>query len=306
MSREHLMLRHTQAFFASLGRLVKNPLANFMTIAVIAIALALPAGLYVLLENMQGVSSNWNNSAQISMYLKTGITDAQAQEIVSQLQGDKQIDAVSYISPAEGMREFEKRSGFADVLSQLKDNPLPGVIQVRPVLSEQAPFMVDQLVQRLKQLPQVEAVQLDLEWIKRLYALVSIAKRMVWALGSLFAIAVLLIIGNTLRLAIQHHRAEIEVIKLIGGTAAFIRRPFLYTGMLYGLCGGVGACLLVNGILSWLNAPIAHLVGLYQSSLHLTGLNSDSALTVISIGIFLGLLGAWLSVTRQLQTIEAE
>lgn len=300
------LLRHCQAFFSSLGRLWRHPVANFLTIAVIGIALALPAGLYILLQNVKTISHRWDSTTQISLFLKSNISLDQAHMLVKQLQTDSDIQKVIYISPEQGLEQFEKESGFSDLLQQLHTNPLPGVITVLPSDNLNTPFSINQLVIRLKQLPQVDVARLDMEWIKKLYTMIDLAQRAVWALGILLALTVILIIGNTIRLSIQNARREIEVTKLVGATNAFIRRPFLYTGLLYGTIGAFIAYLLVNVLLIMLVGPIEKLAELYQSDYYLRGFSLFSTEILFIVGIVLGLLGSWLAVGRQLKEIEPE
>lgn len=298
------MMRHGQAFFASLGRFFHYPLANIMTIAVIGIALALPTGLYVLLQNVKQISHGFDNSAQISMFLKMNVSSDQAQLLLQKLQQDATIAKATYISPDEGLKQFETQSGFGNVLLQLHSNPLPAVILVKPAVSLQTPLAIHQLLMRLKQLPDVQSVGLDMEWIKRLYGIINLAERGVWVLALLLALGVILIVGNTIRLIIQNNRLEIEVTKLVGASNAFIRRPFLYSGILYGFFGAWVAFLCVELLLGLLSTPVENLTGLYQSSFVLRGFNLFSTELLFLIGIGLGLSGAWLAVGKQLRRIE--
>lgn len=295
---------HGQAFFYSLGKLCLQPLANFMTIAVIGIALALPATLFILLQNIQTLSAGWNNKAQISLFLKQDITDQQAHILQQQLRTQSAIAKVTYISPAQGLAEFAKQSGFGNVLQQLNSNPLPGVLLVEPAIRVNTPLRMHQLVVQLKQLPEVDIAQLDMGWVKRLFGIINLAEHSVFALGFLLALTVILVVGNTIRLSIQNARDEIEIAKLVGATNAFVRRPFLYTGIFYGFFGALVAYLLVDLLLLWLSSPVATLSGLYQSGFYLQGFSLLSSEILFLIGMGLGWFGSWLAVTRQLKKIE--
>lgn len=303
-SLNNLFARHGQAFFSSLGRLWRQPLANFMTIAVIGIALALPATLYILLQNIQQVSHGWDNKAQISLFLKQDVNASQVQVLQQQLMLDQAIGKVKYISPSQGLKEFESQSGFGNVLQQLHSNPLPAVLVVEPGLMVNTPLAIHELLNQLKQLPQVKMAKLDMGWIKRLFGLINLAEHAVWALGFMLGVAVILIVGNTIRLSIQNRRDEIEVTKLVGATNAFVRRPFLYTGIFYGFFGALIAYSLVNLLLFWLAQPVANLAGLYESSFTLSGFSLFSSEMLFLIGMGLGLLGSWIAVARQLRRIE--
>ncbi len=298
------LLRHLQVFFYSLGVLSRNPFATFMTAAVIGIALALPSGLHVVLNNAQQLSGGWDGAAQISLFLKRGVKDAEAKRLARQIQKLPEVASVDYISRQEALQEFQRFSGFGDALKALNNNPLPSVLVVRPTSSASTPAATEDLVQRLQDYPPVDIAQLDMQWVKRLYVIMELVRRGVVVLAALLALAVLLVVGNTIRLAIQNRRDEIVVMKLIGGTDAFIRRPFLYTGFWYGLFGGIIAWLLVSLSLAILSDPVERLTGLYQSQFKLTGLETTTTGMLIGLSILLGLAGSWLAVGRHLRDIE--
>ncbi len=298
-------IRHLQTFFYALGQLSRRPFSTLMTSAVIGIALALPAGLNVLLANAQQVTAGWDGATQISLFLKTSVSETQAQALAQQLRAMPQISSVRYISRAQALAEFKKLSGFGDALSMLEDNPLPSVLVVFPRMNESGgAAAVQMLLSQLRARPEVDMAQLDMQWVKRIYAMMEIISRGVWVLASLLALAVLLVVGNTIRLAIQNRRDEIVIIKLIGGTDAFIRRPFLYTGFWYGLFGGVLALLLIQGALLALAGPVANLAGLYNSGFRLSGLGLLHVAVLLGGGALLGLAGSWLAVGRHLREIE--
>ena len=297
-------LRHLQTFFYTLGQLSRRPFSTLMTTAVIGIALAMPTGLHVLLKNAQQVTASWDGATQISLFLKTNVRESAAQALATKLRKQPNIDEVRYISSAQALAEFQELSGFGEVLEFLDDNPLPAVLVVHPALGDTGPAEVKRLVDQLGQYPEVEMAQLDMQWVKRLYAIMAIVQRGVWVLASLLALAVLLVVGNTIRLAIQNRRDEIVITKLIGGTDAFIRRPFLYTGFWYGLFGGIIALLLIGTALWLLKHPIHQLAVLYYSPFRLDALSGDTTLVVIGFGCLLGLLGSWLAVGRHLRDIE--
>lgn len=295
-------LRHVQVLFFSIGQLARTPLTTLMTLAVIGITLALPTSLYVLFDNLQRASHGWDAGVQISLFLKHDTSERAASALVDKVRGMPQVAAVEYISRAQALAEFKRLSGFGDALDVLDNNPLPPVLVVRPTPG--SPSQVQALVQALSRLSDVDLAQLDLEWIKRLHAMLTIAQRGVLILAGLLALAVLLIIGNTIRLAILNRRSEIEVIKLIGGTDAFIRRPFLYSGLLQGFFGAVVAWLLVSLGLLLLSGPVRDLAGLYGSRFELGGLGLENALWLLLAGASLGWLGSRLAVSRHIRSIE--
>lgn len=298
------LVRHLQTFFYALGQLSFKPFSTLMTVAVIGIALAMPAGLHVLLINVQQVLSGWDSAAQLSLFLQHDTREAEALALAERLRARQGISSVEYISSAQAMNEFQRHSGFGEALSALEENPLPPVLVVYPAIELQGPELLQQLRQELAGEQAVEIAQLDMQWVKRLYALMDIGKRGVWVLAVMFALGVLLVVGNTIRLAIQNRRDEIVIIKLIGGTDAFIRRPFLYTGFWYGLLGGVIAFILVELALWLLSGPVNNLAALYSSEFRLASLDLLTAAALLCGGMLLGLCGSWLAVGRHLRAIE--
>ncbi|WP_083250920.1 permease-like cell division protein FtsX [Acidihalobacter aeolianus] len=297
-------LNHARAFFFSLGKLYRTPLASAMTVAVIGIALALPAGLYVVLSNLEQLAGGWDRGVQITLYLKSGTSDQAMTTLAEQLQSDPRIARVKTVTPAQGLAELSASAGFGDALQALPSNPLPAVVIVYPHLQGRQTAQIRNLREALAARPEVADAQLNLVWVERLYAVVTIAQRAVWVVGGMLGLAVLLVVGNTIRLDILNRSQEIEVAKLIGATNAFIRRPFLYGGFWLGLLGGLLALLLLTVALLLLAGPVNHLAGLYDSRYTLSGLDFDDALRLLGLSILFGLGGSWLAVGRHLRAIE--
>ena len=136
---ENYLARHAQVALNSLGRLYRAPLASMMTAAVLGIALALPTGLYVLTNNLQRLSTQWDGGANISLFLRNSIATEQAQELQRELQRWQEVDSVQLITPDQALAEFRELSGFGDVLGALQDNPLPAVLLVTPVEGHSTP-----------------------------------------------------------------------------------------------------------------------------------------------------------------------
>lgn len=295
--------QHVDCFFASLQQLIRTPLASFMTIAVLGIALALPASLYLLLENVQQVSQDWQGTAQISLFLKPKVSDDNAKTLADMLYKRQEIKSIRIISRDEALSEYKALSGFSEALNVMETNPLPTVLVIQPT-EEISPDANQSLYESLRKLPEVETAQFDMRWLNRLYAMMEIAKRGILVLASLFALSVLLVIGNTIRLTIYNRREEIEVVKLLGATDAFIRRPFLYTGFWYGFLGGITAWLVVNLSFWWLQEPVRQLATLYHSQFELIMLNMFAGMMLLAGGALLGVMGAGLAVGRHLKEIQ--
>ncbi len=299
----HLGL-HFQVSTTTLAKLAATPFSSFMTAAVIAIALALPAVLHVFLDKVQSLSGSWRDSAQISLFLNEGLSEKAAADFAAELGSWDEIANVVHITPEAALAEFAASSGMGDALALLDENPLPNVVVVTPTMAHKAPEQVAALTARLKEELQVDIAQMDLEWLERLHGLLGLADRVVAVLGGLLAAAVLFVIGNTIRLAIQNRRDEIEVTKLIGGSDAFVRRPFLYSGFWYGLLGALMAWGLVNLLLALLDDPVQHLATLYGSEFRVGLVDIYTTLLLLAGGPLLGWLGAWLAAGRHIRAIE--
>lgn len=297
-------VHHRLSAWDSLTRLLNAPLSSLMTWLVIGIALALPVGLSVALDNARTISVGWDSPAQISLFLRAEVSMDAAELLRERILERSDVSSVRLVSRDQALEEFRQLSGFGDVLENLDDNPLPNLVLVTPLGGDGQAQRAAALQLALQEEASVERAVLDMEWVQRLNALVQLSQRAVAALGAILGLGVLLVIGNTIRLAIENRRQEILVIKLVGGSDAFVRRPFLYTGFWYGLGGALVAWLVVAIALWWLQGPMATLALLYQSSFQLEGLGLLDSLGLLAAGSFLGLLGAWLAVARHLSAVQ--
>ena len=298
------LVSHAQSFVYSLGQYYRNLLSSILTTAVIGISLALPGGFYLLLENAQQVTAGWGGAIQITAFLKPEIDDAAAKNLVAKLMDNQNIQTVKLIDREQALAEYKELSGYSDVIDLLDENPLPSIIIVFPKIDALTEGRDLQIIDFLYSQPEVEVAQYDQQWIKRLYGIIEIIKRSVIIFSAFIGFGVLLIVGNTIRMAIYHHRSEIEISKLFGATNHFIQRPFLYTGFWYGLSGGIASWLLLSLTLQFLKQPVNRLAGLYASELSLANLTITETLILLACGIFLGIFGSWISVQRHLRAIE--
>ena len=285
-------------------RLWQQPISSVMTWLVIAIGLALPALLYVVINNVQSLSNGWQQEQHLSLFLQIGVADSKAEKLTQQLQLRPEVLKASYQSPKQSLTEFKAESGFGEALNYLQDNPLPGVINVQLKLASGDWSGMRNKVKEFEMLPAVESAQFDLQWLQRLHAIVAVGERFALLLGFVLAVAVVLIIGNTIRMNIEARRAEIVVVKLVGGTNAYVRRPFLYTGLWLGIGGALLAWLLVTLLLLLWSGQVAELMSLYSSDFSLSGLGFLASIILLIAGAVLGLCGAWLAVSRHLSDIE--
>ena len=302
---QNYVLRHAQTLFYALGQLSQKPFSTLMTTAVIGIALAMPTGLYVLLQSVQQVPHGWDDSTRISLFLHRDISEDQATALAEQLRKRPDIASVNYVSRAHALNEFRRLSGFDAALDALEDNPLPATLVVHPVVGKMGGVdQIEHLLEELRDQAEIDLVQLDMQWVRRLFALMEIGRRGVALLAGLLALAVLLVVGNTIRLAIQNRRDEIVIIKLIGGTDSFIRRPFLYIGLWYGVFGCFCALIMVEASLFMLQEPIQNLAILYNSDFGIHSLDLKTGALLFVSSVLLGLIGSWIAVGRHLRAIE--
>lgn len=292
-------MRHFHAALSCLGQMRQRPLITVLIVMVIGIALALPAGLFVLLKNAETVMGQADEKAPISLFLKMPVSDSQAGELVKQLSGHPDIAKVEYISAAQGLAEFQKQSALGGVLNGIKENPLPGLIRVTP-RSEADLGYLDNLAQAFKAIPEVELVQYDQDWVTHFNALLDLGRHLIYGLAILLALGILFIIGATIHIATEQHHEEILVYQLVGANSAFIRRPFLYTGIGFGLGGACVAWLILIIFLAWTQGAFNQLMQVYNSSVTLIGLGVGGSLLLLLLGAGLGWLGSWVAVYRHL------
>lgn len=294
--REH----HGWSAAASLRRLAAKPVGSMLTIAVMGLALALPLAFYLLLSNVQSLGNALGRNQVVNVFLKPEQVAGNAQLLAKQIAQHDGVANVTVKSPQQGMDELSKMQGFSDALHALDDNPLPYVLEVQPQ-DDISADAASRLVQDLRGMRGVDLVQDSGTWRQRLDALLGVGNRAVLILAGLFALAVLLVVGNTVRVDITSRAEEIGVLKLIGASRAFVRRPYLYAGIWYGLFSGVLAVAVALAIEFALADPVARLSQVYEGKLRMGGLPPWLLLSVPVAAAFLGWLGARLVSAWQLR-----
>jgi cell division transport system permease protein len=297
-------LRHLQTSIGSLGRLAQHKLATTLTILVIGIALALPACLHLLVANAQTATGNWNRAVDLTAFLKRPTSAEEARRTAERIRQRRDVAEAQLILADDALKEFRRGSGFGDAIDALNENPLPHTIVVRPAAMYTNTANLQSLAADVRALPSVEAVQLDTAWVDRLNAILEAFQRGLILAAAVLGLGVMVIVGNTIRLDIQNRRDEIEVTKLVGGSDAFVRRPFLYNGFWYGLGGAFTAWVITLVALAVLREPIGRLAGLYGSSFELGALGPEASAILLGSGVALGWLGSYIAATRHLRKIE--
>ena len=294
---------HASACVGALGRLTKQPFSSLMIILVIAVTLALPTAISIIVKNAQSVSGSWENALDFSVYLVDDLSAEEAKTLQGLIGQRADIETVQLVTAEQALREFKAQSGFGDALDQLSENPLPHTLIVRPSAANTSETLL-LLQEEIRNLPETELVQVDTEWVQRFHAILDIVQQAIAIGAALLGVAIIVIIGNTIRLDIENRREEIEVTKLIGASNAFVRRPFLWTGFWYGLLGGAVALGLVHYGLYLLRAPVARLAGLYQGHISMVSLNLSESAIIVGTAVLLGLVGSWVTSARHMRRIE--
>jgi cell division transport system permease protein len=295
---------HFRQALGSLGELWRSRASSIMTIAVLGLSITLPSTLYVMVKNVENVSSGWEQASQISLFLNKRASQGDIDQLLKRIQLWPEIDSLTYISASSALNEFKKMSGFGEAIAYLDENPLPNVVLVTPTQRHAGPSAARELLEKLRGEREVEIGKLDIEWLERLDALLAVIKDLVTVIALLLFLAVVLIIGNTIRLNILNKKDEILVMKLVGATDAFIQRPFMYTGFWYGLLGGLLAWIAVILLLWWMSISVDAVSTLYQKSFNLTGIDASTFFVILGLSVFLGLSGSMLSVRRHVREIE--
>jgi cell division transport system permease protein len=294
--------QHLQAFRGALLKLAAQRAASLLNVLVIAIALALPAGAYAILGNLEGIAARFSLEPQLSVFLDAGAKPADRESLEKRFRNEPRVAAVRYVPREQALAELRKTEGIAEVVAALNQNPLPDafILRLRDFPADQ----LEALATELGKLPGVAHVQADSAWARRLSALIEVGRLAIALLGTLLAAGLVAVTFNTIRLQVLTQREEIEVARLLGATDGFIRRPFYYLGALQGFAGGVLGLAILAGGLALLNHGVRALAQTYGSGFALTFLAPGDALAVTLFAGLLGWLGAYLSVSVYLRGID--
>ena len=300
-----MVAHHRHTLEDSFLRLLRDPFQTLMTTVVVAIALSLPATLLLVVDNVRQFENNFDSFSQITVYISNSATKQQIGAIQKEIQSLSEVNSLVYIDPEQALEQFTEASGFGSALEYLEENPLPPVLIVEPAIDVLSlPQKAQQLMADIVNIDHIDDVQIDMLWLQRLRSLTKFGKKVVLALGGALGLGVLVIIGNSIRLAIHSRREEIIVVKLVGGTDAYVRRPFLYFGMLLGLIGALEAGIMLTMGFWWLGGSVDNISQLYGSHFVLNGLGFQGFFALMGAGLLLGLAGAFLAVSKHLNHIK--
>lgn len=296
---------HRAAFKLAVQNLACTPLTSSLTFLAIGLCLSLPLSLYLFVKNTQTLTQSFRPNAAASLYLQENTTPAQIQDLKETLTNTAFVRQVHYISPETALAEFQAASNLKEVLQLLPENPLPGVLHLE-IDPQTLPHDLAAFKENSARLPHIQKVDFDFEWLEKLNACLVFSTRLAHFLYFFIGLGVILMIGNTLRLTLERHRDEIEVLTLMGATLAYIRRPFLYRGTLYGLLGGLVSVLVINIGIVCLQTPTDALNALFQGLFVLAPLPLDDTLYTLSASALLGWLGAMIAFSQQRYTVLRE
>ncbi len=297
-----MLMPHLRTLQLTLRRMVATPVSSALSILVMGIAISLPVGMYVLLQNVQELSGHISSTPQVSLFLALDAGKDDAAAVGRRLAQHPSIARAEFVPREQALDQLRRNRGLADVIDGLGRNPLPDAYIAYPKSSD--PKVLETVRDEMQKWPKVEHVQLDAAWARKLDALLGLIRLGLLILAGLLSVALVAITFNTIRLQILTRREEIEISKLIGATDGFIRRPFLYFGFVQGLAGGVAAWLIIAAAVALLDAKLAGLAQLYGTSFSLHYLTSGDSVSLLLFAAYLGWLGAWLSVSQHLWQIE--
>ena len=295
---------HKKALNNALQRLFVAPIATFLTVLVVGVSLSLPTTFQILVNNLENGQQSIDKQSRITLYLENAVSTHDIDTLISELKTEPSILSTAYISAEQGLEDFQKHNVRGNSLTLLGKNPLPAVIQVFPDTHKLSPTQIDALSKQLAKKSQVNTAKIDILWLKRLFAITHFVKQVALIISLFLIFTVLIVIGNTIKLLGRDFHDEITVSKLVGATDAYVRRPFLYSGVLYGALGSIFAlCVVLLGLL-WLNPHIKEIGELYQTQIILSGLSFGDVLSVLATGMILGLGGAWIAANHLIHDLS--
>lgn len=299
-------VQNLRQIITSIGEIWRTPVASAMTIAVMGLSLTLPATLHIIVKNVQSINLEWDSAAEISLFLHDDLSEQQVASAMRRIQAYDEVEKLVFISKEDAIREFKQESGFGQALQYLETNPLPASLIVTPLKQYRHAEAAKQLLLKLEKEREIEFGKLDIDWLTRLNAIVTMLEEAVITVAVLLMVSVVLIIGNTIRLSIISRREEIEVMKLVGATEGFIQRPFVYTGIWYGIMGGLVAFIVVSFVIWWMQSALVDISGLYMADFTIEGLTFSEFIMLMLLASGLGFSGSFWSVHRHIKEIEPD
>ena len=289
---------------AVLADLLKRKFATLLTVLVIAVSLTIPTVSYLLWKNIHHATTQFYPESELTVYLHKNLSEEDANLVVEKIRQQEGVESLNYISRQESLNEFRHWSGFSEELDVLDDNPLPAVVMIKPSKAFNESQKRNELRENLDKIKGVQEVRLDNDWLEKLTALTWLVAHVAIFCTVLMAVAVFLVIGNSIRADVYSNQANIEVMKLLGATDQFILRPFLYTGMIYAALGGFFACIFSSLTIGYFTGAVKYVTDIFAVSFNLNGLGLVEFLFLLVVCIIMGYIGAWLSSTRYIRLLD--
>ncbi|WP_230622086.1 permease-like cell division protein FtsX [Aggregatibacter sp. Marseille-P9115] len=289
---------------AVLADLLKRKFATLLTVLVIAVSLTIPTVSYLLWKNIHHATTQFYPESELTVYLHKNLSEEDANLVVEKIRQQEGVESLNYISRQESLNEFRHWSGFSEELDVLDDNPLPAVVMIKPSKAFNESQQRNELRENLDKIKGVQEVRLDNDWLEKLTALTWLVAHVAIFCTVLMAIAVFLVIGNSIRADVYSNQANIEVMKLLGATDQFILRPFLYTGMIYAVLGGFFACIFSSLTIGYFTGAVKYVTDIFAVNFNLNGLGLVEFLFLLVVCIIMGYIGAWLSATRYIRLLD--
>lgn len=289
---------------AVLADLLKRKFATLLTVLVIAVSLTIPTVSYLLWKNIHHATTQFYPESELTVYLHKNLSEEDANLVVEKIRQQEGVESLNYISRQESLNEFRHWSGFSEELDVLDDNPLPAVVMIKPTKAFNESQQRNELRENLDKIKGVQEVRLDNDWLEKLTALTWLVAHVAIFCTVLMAVAVFLVIGNSIRADVYSNQANIEVMKLLGATDQFILRPFLYTGMIYAALGGFFACIFSSLTIGYFTGAVKYVTDIFAVNFNLNGLGLVEFLFLLVVCIIMGYIGAWLSATRYIRLLD--
>ena len=289
---------------AVLADLMKRKFATLLTVLVIAVSLTIPTVSYLLWKNIHHATTQFYPESELTVYLHKNLSEEDANLVVEKIRQQEGVESLNYISRQESLNEFRHWSGFSEELDVLDDNPLPAVVMIKPSKAFNESQQRNELRENLDKIKGVQEVRLDNDWLEKLTALTWLVAHVAIFCTVLMAVAVFLVIGNSIRADVYSNQANIEVMKLLGATDQFILRPFLYTGMIYAALGGFFACIFSSLTIGYFTGAVKYVTDIFAVNFNLNGLGLVEFLFLLVVCIIMGYIGAWLSATRYIRLLD--
>ena len=289
---------------AVLADLLKRKFATLLTVLVIAVSLTIPTVSYLLWKNIHHATTQFYPESELTVYLHKNLSEEDANLVVEKIRQQEGVESLNYISRQESLNEFRHWSGFSEELDVLDDNPLPAVVMIKPSKAFNESQQRNELRENLDKIKGVQEVRLDNDWLEKLTALTWLVAHVAIFCTLLMAVAVFLVIGNSIRADVYSNQSNIEVMKLLGATDQFILRPFLYTGMIYAALGGFFACIFSSLTIGYFTGAVKYLTDIFAVSFNLNGLGLVEFLFLLVVCVIMGYIGAWLSATRYIRLLD--